>query len=243
MKVKIGPYKNFFGTYQLAEALCFWVKEVPDEYGITRKPEWIHDFGEWLTYGSVEPEEDIAVGERRPFLKGDDRPTTWLYKLLQWIDGLRGERVVKIKIDPYDTWGMDHTLSMIIVPMLKQLQQDKHGSPFVEDKDVPEHLRSTAAPAKVNEWDTDDNHFKRWEWVLAEMIHAFVCCANDDWENQFFSGNHEDTYMVKLESGCYEMVRGENYTFEIDHEGMAKANERIQNGLRLFSKYFRNLWD
>jgi hypothetical protein len=239
MKILIGPYKNWFGTYQLAEAMCFWVKEVPDEYGIKRKPEWVHDFGEWLTYGSVEPEDQ--VGDRKKFL-GDDRPTTWLYKLLMWIDKLRGDRVVKIKIDSYDTWGMDHTLSMIIVPMLKQLQADKHGSPFVDDEDVPEHLRSTAAPAKENEWDTDDNHHKRWEWALAEMIHAFECCANDDWENQFYSGNHE-SYTVKREDGMYEWVKGENDTFEIDHDGMAKANERIQNGLRLFAKYYRGLWD
>ena len=35
MKVKIGPYKNWFGPYQLAELLCFWAKEtVVDEYGM-----------------------------------------------------------------------------------------------------------------------------------------------------------------------------------------------------------------
>ena len=32
MKVHIGPYKNWIGPYQLADALCFWVKEVEDEY-------------------------------------------------------------------------------------------------------------------------------------------------------------------------------------------------------------------
>jgi hypothetical protein len=52
-----------------------------------------------------------------------------------------------IKIDKWDTWSMDHTLSPIILPMLKQLKEVKHGAPNVEDEDVPEHLRSTSAPA------------------------------------------------------------------------------------------------
>jgi hypothetical protein len=33
--------------------------------------------------------------------------------------------------------------------MLKQLNATKQGAPLVEDEDVPEHLRSTAAPAKA----------------------------------------------------------------------------------------------
>jgi hypothetical protein len=240
MRVKIGKYKNWFGPHQLAETLCFWAKDVKDKYGFKEKPQWVYDFGEWLAHGSVEPDEEVPVGTRKPFLS-KERHTTWLYKLLIWIDKKK-KRTVKIQIDPWDTWSADNTLALIILPMLKQLQSDTHGSPFVEDEDVPEHLRSTVAPAKENDWDTDDNHHKRWEWVMAEMINAFECCANDDWENQFYSGDHTDTHMVKLESGYYEMVRGENYTFEIDHEGMAKANERIQNGLRLFGKYFRGLW-
>ncbi len=31
-----------------------------------------------------------------------------------------------VKIDHWDTWSMDYTLSHIIVPMLKQLQKTKH---------------------------------------------------------------------------------------------------------------------
>ena len=38
-----------------------------------------------------------------------------------------------VKIDYWDTWSMDHTLSYIIVPMLKQLKATKHGAPYVDD--------------------------------------------------------------------------------------------------------------
>jgi hypothetical protein len=243
MKVKIGPYKNHFGPYQLAELLCFWAKPVKDEYGFERKPEWVHDFGEWLAFGSVEP--DSEVGERVPLFSGKERKETWFAKLicgtLDLISKLRGERVIKIQIDPWDTWSADHTLSMIILPMLKQLRENKYGSPQVDDDDVPDELKRTAAPPTENDWDSDDNYFKRWNYILEEMIWAFEHLVNDDWEHEFYSGNHE-TFTVKREDGMHEWVKGENDTFKIDFEGIAQVNDRIQNGLRLFGKYYRGLW-
>ena len=239
MKIKIGKYKNYFGPYQLAELLCFWVKDVPDEYGFKNKPDWVHNFGEWLAHGSIEPDDE--VGDCTP-LFGGERSATWLYKFLLWIDKIKGERKVKIHIDKWDTWSMDHTLAMIIVPMLKQLKEKTHGAPFVDDEDVPEELKSTSAPAKENDWDTDDNHFKRWDYVLDEMIWAFEKLVDDNWEHEFYSGTHE-TLTVKREDGLYEMIYGENNTFKVDHEGINKVNDRINNGTKLFGKYYRGLWD
>jgi hypothetical protein len=68
---------------------------------------------------------------------------------------------------------MDHTLALIILPMLKQLHADKHGAPDVDDEDVPEELKSTSAPPKECVWEVDPNHFKRWDWVMDEMIWSF----------------------------------------------------------------------
>lgn len=200
LKVKIGKYKNWFGPYQLAELLCFWVKKVPDECGIMRHPDWVHDFGTWLSGG--EDKESL------------------LYKFLLWVDSKK-KRTIKIHIDKWDTWSMDHTLALIILPMLKQLKETKHGAPLVDDEDVPKHLRSTTAPAKENKWDVDDNHFKRWDWVIDEMIFAFEHKADvhGDWENKFFVN---DKY---------------------DKEGHEKIAKRIDNGFKLFGKYYQGLWD
>ena len=44
----------------------------------------------------------------------------------------KGERKIDIQIDRYDTWNMDHTLALIVLPMLKQLKKEKHGSPMVD---------------------------------------------------------------------------------------------------------------
>lgn len=239
MKVRIGKYKNWFGPYQLAELLCFWAKKEKDEFGFSKKPDWVHDFGEWLTYGSVEP--DTQVGDRTSFFN-DDRPTTVISKILMWVNKIKGERQIKIQIDPWDTWGMDHTLSLIIVPMLKQLRNTKHGGPYVDDEDVPDELKSTSAAPKENEWDTDDNHFKRWDYVLDEMIWAFENIADEDSEDQFHTGK-SDIYFERLENGMSEMKRGPNDTSDFDLEGWKAFNNRIANGTKLFGKYYRGLWD
>lgn len=228
MKVKIGPYKNWIGPYQIAEKLCWWAKPVKDEFGFESKPEWVHNFGTWLS-------------ENR------DGSDSWLLKLCQWIESKR-TRHVYVKIDRWDTWGMDHTLAHIVLPMLHQLQATKHGAPHVDDSDVPDHLKSTEAPAPANEWDTDDNHFRRWDWVLDEMIFAFSCKLDDSWQDKYRSGNidfvHEPCEWD--ESGkptLYQMVNGPNDTYQCDYEGMMVEQARITNGFRLFGKYYENLWD
>lgn len=237
MKIKIGPHTNYFGPYQLAELLCFWVKEEEGEYGIKSKPHWVHQFGEWLAHGSVEPEP--RVGDVTSW--NHDRPDTRLSKFLSWIHS-RQQRTIKVEIDPWDTWNMDHTLALIALPMLRQLKEKQHGAGHVDDKDVPKHLRSTSAEPKENEWDTDSNHFARWEWVMDEMIFAFNSKVDDSWEKQFQSGEH-DIRWKKLENGHSEMIKGPKDTFDIDMKGRLAYEKRIQTGFALFGKYYQNLWD
>lgn len=238
MKIEIGKYLNYFGPYQLAETLCFWVKEEEDEYGIPRKPDWVHNFGEWLAHGDVKPEP--AVGEITSW--DTDRPTTWLYKLLSWIHS-KQERTIKIHIDPWDTWSMDNTLAYIVLPMLKQLKATKHGAPYVDPKDCPEHLKPKKLTKKEREsGHTDSTHFERWNWVLDEMIFAFDSKVNDDWEDQFETGEN-DLQWKKLEGGMSQMVEGPNHTKVYDWEGRKKYEERIANGFLLFGKYYEALWD
>lgn len=140
-----------------------------------------------------------------------------------------------VKIDYWDTWSMDYTLSPIILPMLVQLQKTKHGSPHVDDEDVPEELRSTSAPPKENEWDTDELWHKRWEWVMDEMIWTFTQLCDDDNESQFYDHSEVD----ENEKNIMEQVK----KIKCDYESLKAHNNRIQNGLRLFGKYYRGLWD
>jgi hypothetical protein len=237
MKVKIGPYVNWFGPYQLAEKLCFWAKEEKDEYGFPKKPDWVHNFGEWLAHGSVEPEPEVG-----DIQKWGDRSHTWLYKFLSWIESKK-KRTIKVHIDRWDTWSMDHTLAYIVLPMLKQLNEKKHGAPFVDLEDVPKELHPKKQTKKQKDnHETDSTHFERWDWVMNEMIFAFDSKVNDGWEDQFETGV-SDLQWKQLEGGMSQMVEGPNHTKVYDWEARKVYEERIRNGFCLFGKYYNNLWD
>lgn len=221
MKVYIGPYKDWIGPYQIAEKILFWLDKNKDDR--------VHEFGTWLAGGESEK--------------------SLLSKFCNWFHSKK-ERAVSIRIDNYDTWNMDSTLALIILPMLKQLRETKHGSPSVDDKDVPKELRSTAAPAKKHEYDTDENHFKRWDWVLDEMIWAFEQKHPDyDCDQQFYSGNMDTVWIPSKqldEKGkplTYEMTKGPNDTYKVDTKGLHKHYARMTRGFTLFGKYYQGLWD
>ena len=143
-------------------------------------------------------------------------------------------RVVTVLLDPYDTWNMDHTLALIIVPMLKQLKATKHGAPSVDDEYVPEHLRSTSAPPKENEWDIDDNHFKRWDYVIDEMIWAMEQIVAHDNEGLFFDHSEVDE-----EADLTDQIA----QIKCDLVALDAHRKRIANGTKLFGIFFQNLWD
>jgi hypothetical protein len=138
-----------------------------------------------------------------------------------------------VKIDRWDTWSMDHTLAHIILPMLKQLKKDKHGAPFTNDKDVPKELRSTSAKPKDDEWDTDEFHFQRWDYILDEMIWAFEQKVTDDDESQFY--DHSDCKGLPFEETIGKL--------KVDRKGLKAHQTRKQNGYRLFGAYYQALWD
>ena len=154
-----------------------------------------------------------------------------VYNVFNWVWFDRRTQKVKVRIDKWDTWSMDSTLAHIVLPMLAQLKATKHGAPCTDDKDVPKELRSTSAPTKKNSWDTDDNHFKRWDWILDEMIWAFNQKCRDDWEGDFYEYKDDDTERFGLK-----------LVWE-DREGSKAHQERMTNGFKLFGKYYENLWN
>jgi len=158
-----------------------------------------------------------------------------VYDVFNWIWFDRRTQKIKVRIDKWDTWSMDHTLAPIILPMLVQLKETKHGAPMVDMKDVPKELRATKKQldAYGKGGDTDPKHFERWDWIMDEMIWAFEQKNRDRWE--------EDYYGPYIESEDKRELFGR---FEwTDDEGRKKHQERMSNGFRLFGKYYENLWD
>lgn len=208
MKVYQGPYHHWFQPYRWAKNWLLWFR------------------------GCRRDKFDVDVYEA----VNDLWRTNWFFKSLNRLERFvdsRHNRKIRVRIDYWDVWGADHTLAVIIVPMLKLLREKKQGAPFVDDDDVPEDLRSTAAPP-VAEYDTDDNHFKRWDWVMDEMIWAMEQVADEDSENKFF-----DHAQVDENEAITEQIR----QVKFDKEGYQQHQHRVDRGLRLFGKYFQALWD
>jgi hypothetical protein len=214
MKVKIGPYLDWVGPYQIASALLFFIPKTKDEYGMDREAEIVHNFGTWLA-------EDKNGKE------------SWLAKFCSWVFSKR-KRTVKIHIDKYDTWSMYSTLSLIIVPMLKQLQAEKHGYFFVDDEDVPEHLRSTNAPPLTEYEHFDKLAEARCDWAMQEMIWAMEQISTDKNTDQFY-----DNSAVSESDDLIESIR----KMKVDRDGLFEYEKRIQHGCSMFGKYFQHLWD
>ena len=205
MKLYIGPYIYFLGPYQIAEKILFWKDKYTDNV--------VYDLGKWLATNS----------------KGEP---SYLTRFCEYIY-TRRERTVKIKIHDYDSFNADQTLSVIALPLLKQLKKQKQGAPFVDDSDVPEEIRSTSAKPKENEWDTDEFHFQRWDYVLDCILWSLEQHTNPDSEEKFYDHsavNEEDDFMDQVKA------------IKVDNEGLAEHNARKQKGFELLGKYWQAMW-
>ncbi len=221
MKVYISNYRNhWISPYTVLEKVFFW-REI--EYD--------------------EPLIDKLSNILNPFCIG-------LQKVLDFVH----PKIDYVKIDYWDTWNMDCTLSPIILPMLKQLKATKHGSGYIDLEDVPENLRYTTTEdydaQETFDFYKDESAKKincdihvRYDWALDEMIWAFEQ-LNMDWEDQYWITRpeidltkHEDDEDKAVTPFRWK-VKG-----ECDWDGREKHQQRINNGLRLFGKYYSSLWD
>ncbi len=234
MKVYINKYRShWISPYTILEKVCFWEKDKDAFYNLEDDPN--NKYQKWVN----------LLG---PISKG----------LQKFLDAVH-PKINYVKIDEWDTWNMDSTLAPIILPMLKQLRDIQHGAPIVDLEDVPFEMRTT----DYEEWEYQQcfdfyhapqparyaNSIQgRWEWVLDEMIWAFEQLCDEDHDAQFHTGVR-DTKSVPCEwdengkPTMFTFEKGPNDTSHFDIEGYQKHNERINNGLRLFGKYYRGLWD
>lgn len=223
MKVYTSKYRyHWISPYTMLEKVLFW----KDWENISYKTPWVKKWSDRL--------QPLSIA---------------IQKVLDVIH----PRINYVKIDYWDTWSMDSTLSPIILPMLKQLKATKHGSGYIDMEDVPEHLRTTTTEDydgqetfdfyKENVPEGGDIH-ARYEWVLNEMIWTFEQLNDDDNEGKFWIQKPEIDFDDHPEDEGKEVVPV-RWTVEgkCDWEGLRKHQERIQNGCRLFGKYYQTLWD
>jgi hypothetical protein len=163
-----------------------------------------------------------------------------VYNVVNWAWLDRRTQTTKVRIDKWDTWSMDHTLAHIVLPMLVQLKESKHGAPYVYPEDVPTELRPTKKELLVytKKAETDSKWFERWDWAMGEMIWAFEQKCRDNWDEDYY----EYREMGPEESKDPDSLFGLKLVWE-DREGQAAHQARMTNGFRLFGKYYEHLWD
>ncbi len=165
-------------------------------------------------------------------------------------------RRINVEIDEYDTWGLDHTLALIILPALIQLKNTKHGVPSEFTNRIGGDFDGnfTFDFIKEDEDEVFDKLCTKWDEVLDKMIWSFQQLSiDDDYDNKYHHGKMDISWEKtekqypnpvtgKLEH-MYEMVDKNPDEHWYDHVGHTLHEQRIQEGLELFGKYYRNLWD
>jgi hypothetical protein len=163
-------------------------------------------------------------------------------------------RRIDIQIDKYDTWNMYTTLALIIYPMLIQLKETKHGVPseFADIGGADHDMQDSFDFYKESHNESFDESCKRWEEILDKMIWSFEQLVNDDYDGKYHHGEAKYEFvdtepMLNPTTGKMEVMHRMVDTNPDEHwydlVGHRLHDDRIQEGLDLFGKYFRNLWD
>lgn len=140
-----------------------------------------------------------------------------------------------------DTWNLDHTLGTVILASLRHFRTTCYGAPAVDLSDIPSDLQTS-------EYTIHDH----WDFILDEMIFAFEHHINHKWEDDCCTGTYDlywqpiDKDGLPVEKGqhtAYSLEHGPNHTVEYDTAALALMSRRIQNGFRLFGRYYQALWN
>lgn len=163
------------------------------------------------------------------------------------------ERKMNIQIDKWDTYSMDHTLSVIILPLLLQLKDSKMGVPSEFVNSIGHDLDGNYYFDFINE-DSNavfDAGCKKWDEVLDKMIWSFQQIVFGDYDDAYHHGKFEFDWQKtkpminpltgKMESMSEMKDKNPNGHW-YDHVGHQLHEERIQEGLNLFGKHYRDLW-
>ena len=104
-----------------------------------------------------------------------------------------GNRKISVEIHDYDTYSMDHTLAHIILPMLIQLKETKHGVPhdFAEVGGESHDIQSSFDFYSETVDESFDKKSKEWDVVLDKMIWSFEQLIIDDYDSKYFHGKAE----------------------------------------------------
>ena len=164
------------------------------------------------------------------------------------------KRKIDVTIHNYDTWSLDHTLAYIILPALLQLKDTKNGIPgqFAEIGGE-DYIEQQSFDFYKSDQELFDQRVKEWDIILDKMIWSFNELVKESYDDKYFHGNGKYEWIKtdkqfpnpvtgKMED-TFTMVDTNPDEHWIDANGILEHEKRIQEGIDLFAKYYRNLWD
>ena len=208
-------------------------------------------------YHFVEPLKYLGVSEAIRDKIADALP---LWPFL-FIEKLFGKRKVKVRIDRYDTWSADHTLAVIIGPLLRSMIGKKQGVP---GNFLPDEYNSLVSSTEF--WEEKgkgplntkatlllDAASEEWEATLEKMAWAFEEYVKDDWDEQYWTGEYGEMKTTPSSDKTFwnPITKKDEQVFKLDFEGSTRkcdweAREKhwkkVEEGIRLFGLHFSNLW-
>jgi hypothetical protein len=126
-----------------------------------------------------------------------------------------------------DWWSMNSYLCEVIIPMLKELKENKHGCPCGLDENFEEAE-------------------KKWNASLDEMIESFEA-AKRVLENDYCSEEWDKIFSDKIfdkEKMLDQIPSKDTHKVAIKSMKLSKADQKIfDKKAKVFIKYFFSLWD
>lgn len=124
------------------------------------------------------------------------------------------KRRIKVEVDQWDLFSMDHTLALVIVPMLKAFLNGP------ADRSIPAFCFPSLDGREDNYTSKEyATATKKWKESLESMLWSFEQIVG---EQSFISDDTEEKIDVVSRYGAYQA--------------------KIQHGLDLFAKYYQHLW-
>jgi hypothetical protein len=124
-----------------------------------------------------------------------------------------GRRKIKVHIDRYDTFSLDHTLALVILPCLVQLKKSQQGIPVIKDTEVDPNQESFDFGEDLESMQYEKNT-QTWNEIIDKIIWSFQ-----------------------------QLTINDKNAFDVNSEARTLYEERIQEGLTLFGTYYLALWE
>lgn len=146
-----------------------------------------------------------------------------------------------------DIWSLDCTIAEFVLPRLKFLKEHQQGYPILDGYDGKDGSKKC-----------DKKMRKEWKQILDKMILSFeyILIDNQDLYNKYLDidkrfslpfksvplNDGSDCYKMELD-GTKEDLKVHNHLWKNFSRESKNREKYIEEGLYLFARYFRALWD